>query len=170
MSKTKHNHLVSNVPNTEENRAVIKKVNKMSRKSESVWKLYIRYRKPKEGHAYGWGGSLKRDNANAFSVYIQDRRPYGEIPTNQYNNRLWDKNRELEKENEALKKKLAIYSNPYIDFSVSELENAIMDIRSDVADEVLLGEEKPNFQYLLASHIERYNLLMEALKYAEKHD
>ena len=47
MSKAKHNHLVRNVPNTEENRKFIKQVNKMTKASDSIWKLFIKYRNPK---------------------------------------------------------------------------------------------------------------------------
>ena len=92
------NHLVSNIPNIEEFRNFVKDINKMSKQSNSKWKLSIKYRKPKKGHKYGWGGSLKRDNANAFSVYIHDRRPYHEIPSNVYNGKLWEENRKLEEE------------------------------------------------------------------------
>ena len=134
MSQAKHNHLVSNVPNTEENRAFIKRVNKMSRDSDSIWKLGIRYRKPKEGHKYGYGGNLKCENANAFSVYVHDRRSYGEIPENQYSSKLWEENRLLEKENESLKRQLAIYDNPYIDWSVSSIEDEIFEIKERIVD------------------------------------
>ena len=44
MSKAKYNHLVSNVANTKDNREFIKKVNKMSKDSNSIWKLFIKYR------------------------------------------------------------------------------------------------------------------------------
>ena len=80
MSKIKYEHLVRNVPNTENNRAFIKNINKMAKESKSMYKLFIKYRKPKEGFKYGSGGSLRCENANAFSVYIQDRRPWREQP------------------------------------------------------------------------------------------
>ena len=161
MSKTKHQHLVRNVPNTKDNRAFIKQVNKMSKESDSIWKLFIKYRKPKKGFKYGSGGSLKRENANAFSVYIEDRRPYGGRPIDN----AWSRGYELKEENNILKKKLAIYSNPYIDFSEDEIKNEMLDIESDILDEVLVYEEKPNFLYILGSHKKRYNQLKEALEY-----
>ena len=99
MSQAKHNHLVSNIPNTEENRNFVKQVNKMSKDSDSIWRLGIRYRKPKEGHKYGYGGNLRCENANAFSIYVHDRRSYHQIPENQYRSKLWEENRKLEKEN-----------------------------------------------------------------------
>ena len=95
MSKTKYEHLVKNLPNTKENRDLVKKVNKMSKEAESHYKLIIKYRKPKEGFKYGSGGSLKRENANAFSVYIQDRRGYYEQPLVQRNFELIRQNNKL---------------------------------------------------------------------------
>jgi len=172
MSQAKHRHLVRNVPNTEDNRKFIKQVNKMSKQSDSIWKLFIKYRKPKEGFKYGSGGSLKCENANAFSVYIDDRRPYGQRPENQYRNRLWEENRKLEEENEALKKQLAIYDNPYIDWRMSEISIELFEVKEEIIEKSL--------DNILASNVykdrgertlkEKYNLLMEALEYAEKHD
>ena len=169
MSQTKHNHLVSNVPNTEENRAFIKRVNKMSRDSDSIWKLGIRYRKPKKGHKYGYGGNLKCENANAFSVYVHDRRSYNQIPENQYRSKLWEAIRKLEEENENLKKQLATYKNPYIDWSVSSIEDEIYEIKDRIVDRFL---ECDNDKELLRNQElkEQYDQLMEALEYAEKSD
>jgi hypothetical protein len=164
MSQTKHNHLVSNVPNTEENRKFIKHVNKKSKESDSIWRLSIRYRKPKEGHKYGYGGNLKCENANAFSVYIHDRRPYNQIPSNQYRSKLWEENRELEKENESLKKQLVIYKNPYIDWSVSSIEDGIFETKENILNAVL------ECNIINQNEKKKYNLLMEALEYAEKSD
>ena len=175
MSQVKHNHLVSNVPNTEENRKFIKEVNKMSKNSDSIWKLGIRYRKPKKGHKYGYGGNLKCENANAFSVYIHDRRSYGEIPENQYRSKLWEDIRVLEKENEKLKKQLAIYNNPYIDWSISSINDEIFEVKECIVDgyiEDTLSEKVyiDNHSPAAGTLKEKYNLLMEALEYAEQHD
>ena len=167
MSQAKHNHLVSNVPNTEENRAFIKRVNKMSRDSDSIWKLGIRYRKPKEGHKYGYGGNLKCENANAFSVYVHDRRSYGEIPENQYSSKLWEENRLLEKENESLKRQLAIYDNPYIDWSISSIEDEIFEIKEKIVDRFLECDDE--MELLKNESIKKkYDQLVEALEYAEE--
>ena len=166
MSQAKHRHLVRNVPNTEDNRKFIKKVNKMSKNSDSIWKLFIKYRKPKEGHKYGYGGSLKCENASAFSVYIDDRRPYGERPENQYRYQLWEENRKLEEENKKLKRQLAIYSNPYIDWSISSIENEIFEVKESIVERYLECDDGLKDDTLK----EKYNELMEALEYAEKHD
>ena len=45
-----HKHLVSRIPNTEDNRSIVKEVNKLMKKSNSLYRLYIRYRSPIEGH------------------------------------------------------------------------------------------------------------------------
>ena len=166
MSQTKHNHLVSNVPNVEEFRDFVKSINKMAKDSDSIWKLSIRYRKPKKGHKYGYGGNLRCDNANAFSVYIHDRRPYREIPANQYSSKLWEENRVLEKENESLKKQLAIYNNPYIDWSISSIEDEIFEVKEAIIERYLESDDGLKDNTLK----EKYNELLEALEYAEKSD
>ena len=166
MSQAKHRHLVRNVPNTEDNRKFIKKVNKMSKNSDSIWKLFIKYRKPKEGHKYGYGGSLKCENASAFSVYIDDRRPYGERPENQYRYQLWEENRKLEEENKKLKRQLAIYSNPYIDWSISSIEDEIFEVKESIVERYLESDDGLKDDTLK----EKYNELLEALEYGEKHD
>ena len=169
MSQAKHNHLVSNVPNTEENRNFVKKVNKMSKDSDSIWRLGIRYRKPKEGHKYGYGGNLRCENANAFSIYVHDRRSYHQIPENQYRSKLWEDNRKLEKENEILKKELAIYNNPYIDWSVSSIEDEIFEIKEKIVERFLACDNE--LELLKHNALKtQYDQLLEALEYAEKHD
>ena len=156
------NHLVSNIPNIEEFRNFVKDINKMSKQSNSKWKLSIKYRKPKKGHKYGWGGSLKRDNANAFSVYIHDRRPYHQIPSNVYNSKLWGENRKLEEENESLRKELAVYKNPYFDWTMSALEGELFDIKSDIVDRFL----ESTIDVVKDNDLKtRYNQIMEMILY-----
>ena len=175
MSEAKHNHLVSNIPNTQENRDFVKKINKMSKKSDSIWKLKIRYRKPKQGYNYGSGGSLRRENATAFSVYVEDRRPYTQTPEYESRKRCWDRERELEKENKSLKKQLAIYKNPYIDWSISSINDEIFEIKECIID-AYLEDSLSEYKIHVDNHYgsitlkEKYNLLVEALEYAEKHD
>ena len=169
------NHLVSNVPNTEENRKFISNINKKAKESNSIWKLKIRYRKPKEGKKYSWGGSVRREDANAFSVYIHDRRAYNKIPANQYRSKLWEENRLLEEENEKLKKQLAVYKNPYIDWSISSINDEIFEVKECIVDgyiEDTLSEKVyiDNHSPAAGTLKEKYNLLMEALEYAEQHD
>ena len=72
MAKSKFNHIVRNIPNTDENKALVKTINKIASKSNSKWRFYIKYRQPKENCKYGWGGTLKSENANGFSVYMKN--------------------------------------------------------------------------------------------------
>ena len=69
--KVGHRHLVSRVPNTEDNRNIVKEINKMMSKSDSLSRIYVRYRQPIEGHKYGWGGGLKKEHAKSFSIYLK---------------------------------------------------------------------------------------------------
>ena len=69
--KVGHRHLVSRIPNTEDNRNIVKEVNKMMSESDSLSRIYVRYRQPIEGHKYGWGGSLKKEHAKSFSIYLK---------------------------------------------------------------------------------------------------
>ena len=162
-------HLVSNVPNIEEFRDFVRNINKMAKDSNSIWRLSIKYRKPKKGHKYGWGGSLKRDNANAFSVYIHDRRPYHQIPGNQYRTELWQENRKLEEENESLRKELVVYKNPYFDWTMSKLEEELFDIKSDIVDRFLECDDEL-VSLKNDSLRNKYNQVMEMILYNEKND
>ena len=65
----KYNHLF-HLENTQENRDLIKTLNKNMKEHNSKWKFRIKYRKPKEGHKYGSGGTLKKENAKEFAVYL----------------------------------------------------------------------------------------------------
>ena len=168
MSKTKYEHLVKNLPNTKENRDLVKKVNKMSREAESHYKLLIKYRKPKEGFKYGSGGSLKRENANAFSVYIQDRRGYYEQPLVQRNNELIRQNDKLIDENARLRKEIVLQNNPYIDWSASNLEDEVFETKESILDCVLDSQtiDSP----ILIDNKKKYYQLLEALEYARQND
>ena len=169
MSQAKHNHLVSNVPNVEEFRDFVKQINKMAKDSNSIWRLSIKYRKPKKGHKYGYGGNLKCENADAFSIYVHDRRPYRDIPANQYRSKLWEENRKLEEENESLRKELIVYKNPYFDWSMSALEEEIFNIKSDIVDRFL--ECDNGLASLKNDELRnKYNQVMEIILYNEKNE
>ena len=158
-------HLVSNVPNLEEFRDFVKMINKMAKESSSIWKLGIRYRKPKEGHKYGYGGNLRCENANAFSIYIHDRRPYNQIPENRYRAEAFDAFHKLEEENKELKKKLAFYDNPYHEYRVSEIEDELFEIKDKMVEDYLVD---PIYEELRREKIKKYSQLMEALAYHEE--
>ena len=164
MSQNKLNtHLVSNIPNTDENRAFIKDVNKKARASKSKWRLMIRYRKPKEGFGYSYGGGLKRENANAFSVYIDDKTPYNE----RHSSRLWDKIHNLEAENKVLKHKLIILDNPYGELSLYELEEKLEDLKEEAISTLMDYEEAISREYR-DKFTEKYDYIVEMINHKEK--
>ena len=59
--KKEHNHLVKGIPNTEKNRAKVKELNKLARKSNSQHRLKIKYRKPTNGYLRRDGSVPKKD-------------------------------------------------------------------------------------------------------------
>ena len=162
MSDKLNNHLVSNIPNTEENRLFVKDINKKAKESKSVWKLKIRYRKPIEGEKYGWGGGLKRENAKAFSVYVEDRRNYDDVPSNKYASKLYSQVCQLEEENDKLKKQLAIYTNPYYEWRTSEIEDELFEMKETIVEDFLANYVSEDHRKIVQN---KYNQLMEALEY-----
>ena len=169
MSKAKYEHLVRNVPNTEKNRKFIKDINKMSKESDSIYKLFIKYRKPKEGFKYGSGGSLRCENANAFSVYIADRRPYGSRPIDKILNRSYEVNKELielEDKITELEREVSVYRNPYYHYSFSDLEEKLNDIKDKMVTRCLESIEPYSFD--IESLRKEYLLVNEILLVKEK--
>jgi len=59
------------IPNTEENRKAIRQINRLAKQQNSHFKLKQRYRCPKEGHHYGFGGDLAKEYANGIGIYIE---------------------------------------------------------------------------------------------------
>ena len=75
MSKDKrvgYRHLISRIPNTEDNRNIVKEINKMMSKSDSLSRIYVKYRQPIKGHKYSYGGGLKKEHAKSFSIYLKN--------------------------------------------------------------------------------------------------
>ena len=144
-------HLVKNIDNTKENRDYVRVINKIARASKSRWRLKIRYRKPKEGKTYGYGGSVRQEDANAFSIYLDDKTPWHDTE--------WSKLRKeyykLEEENKALKKRIAILENPYMQWSLGDIETELFELREDIVDRFI---EKVEDEELRVN----YNLLVEA--------
>tara|TARA_R100001244_G_scaffold61532_1_gene51538 strand:- start:14 stop:352 length:339 start_codon:yes stop_codon:yes gene_type:complete len=69
--KVGYRHLISRIPNTEDNRNIVKEINKMMSKSDSLSRIYVKYRQPTDGHKYDFGGGLKREHAKSFSIYLK---------------------------------------------------------------------------------------------------
>ncbi len=163
----KNNHLVSNIENTEENRNYIKDINKLARKSESRYRLKIRYRKPIKGEKYGWGGSLQRKKATAFSIYIDDKTPWQESQSH----RLWTKISKLEEENDKLRKELLFYKNPYFQWSEDEIQMEIQDIKENIFCRFLDRDKLGCDAWVNAEKlIEKYDQLVEVLNYEREDD
>tara|TARA_Y100000401_G_scaffold55907_1_gene44269 strand:+ start:15869 stop:16405 length:537 start_codon:yes stop_codon:yes gene_type:complete len=59
------------IENTQENRETVKNLNKRMKDYGSRWRLSVRYRKPKKGHKYGYGGSLACENADGLGIYVK---------------------------------------------------------------------------------------------------
>ena len=121
---TKYNHLW-HMENTEENRNLIKILNKSMKEQNSLYKLRLKYRKPKPGHKYGWGGSLKRDNALAFAVYMSGSAV---CDAERYN---------INKQNRILSRRNTLLMNLIYHMDVSlgkELEKVIEKSRQDLSD------------------------------------
>jgi len=84
-----YNHLCR-MPNTEENRAMIKMIRKLMKLSESRWQLVLRGRHPIEGKNYGWGGGLPLKHAKSFSIYVVPRKSVRDAEMSQ-NQKRWQK-------------------------------------------------------------------------------
>ena len=70
--KKEHGHLACHIPNTKENRDKITDLNKLARKSNSAFRYRIRYRRPKNGYKGYGDGSVKKEDATCFSVYLKN--------------------------------------------------------------------------------------------------
>ena len=67
---------------------------------------------------------------------------------------------------DSLKKQLAIYKNPYIDWSISCIEDEIFEVKESIVERYLESDDGLKDDTLK----EKYNQLLEALEYAEKSD
>ena len=81
------NHLAKEIPNTEENLEKVAEFNKLARKSNSMHRLRIKYRKPKNKTGY-YGGSCPKDDAQIFSLYLKYTDKQVKIQ-NEYHRKRW---------------------------------------------------------------------------------
>ena len=144
-------HLVKNIDNTKDNRDYVRVINKIAKASKSRWRLKIRYRKPKEGKTYGYGGSVRQEDSNAFSIYLDDKTPWHD--TAWYELRKEYSN--LAEENESLKKQIAILENPYMQWSLGDIEDELFDVKEDCIERFIDHVEDEELR-------DKYNLLVEA--------
>ena len=92
------------IENTEGNRKAIRQLNKIAKEQDSLYRFSIRYRKPKDGHKYGHGGELRRDNALGIGLYIEGAIPNHSrlFELNVANERIKKLEKRLEKTDEML--------------------------------------------------------------------
>ena len=70
MSKAKNYNCLFRIPNTDDNRSIIKEVRKMMKDYGTKWQITVRGRKPKHGYKYSYGGGLKIENAQELGIYL----------------------------------------------------------------------------------------------------
>ena len=105
--KQEHNHLAKEIPNTEENRNKVAEFNKLARKSNSMHRLRMKYRKPKKGSKYeGYygDGSVPKDDAQCFSLYLRKTAKQEKLD-NEYHRKRWAVEREWRDKYQALQSK-----------------------------------------------------------------
>ncbi len=67
-------HLANNIPTNGSNVGNVHKLNRLMKKSKSLYKLEIKYRGPKvKGSGYR-GGCIAKANSKHFSVYLRKRQ------------------------------------------------------------------------------------------------
>ena len=109
----KLNSVLKNVP-----LSLMDTIRKYSTKNSNQvvrWK----FREPKKGEKYGWGGSLRRENAQSADMYVDTDRTQW-VPKWQYEQAI-NRSIELEKENHAQQEKIAEQLRACQEYSV-ELE------------------------------------------------
>jgi len=77
-----HNHLLNRIPNWKVCHFLVWLANRMMCRAGSRWTLTKKYRKPRRGKQYGWGGSLRRKDAKVFAIYLITRRSYDNAKEN----------------------------------------------------------------------------------------
>ena len=88
--------------NTETNHLIVKNLNAMAKANNSHYRLSIKYRKPKPGKSYGWGGQLRREDALGMGIYIKS--PTLDKMYNQRAREGYEKSRKLAIEKDVLER------------------------------------------------------------------
>ena len=105
--KIEHNHLVKAIPNTKENLEKVAEFNKLARKSNSMHRLRIKYRKPKKGSPsakYYGDGSVPKNDAQWFSLYLKITAKEEKLE-NESNRKRWKAETEWRNKYQALQSK-----------------------------------------------------------------
>ena len=126
--KYENNHIVKGIPNTQENRDKVSEFNKLARQSNSMHRLRIKYRKPKEGKRGYMGGSCAKDDAQCFSLYLRKTEKQG-VLEQEYRTERYKKMHEYRLKYEKLQSKYnAIMLKPILQGlmdNVEELQYAL---------------------------------------------
>jgi len=102
--KQEHNHLISKIENTQKNRDMVSELNNKMKESNSMHRLRIKYRSPKEGTYGYYGGSCAKDDAQCFSLYLK-KTPQQESLENEQWREKWERESEYKRKYEKLQQK-----------------------------------------------------------------
>ena len=127
------------IPNTEENRDSIRHFNKLAKEQNSFFRLKMRYRCPKEGKHYGWGGDVACEDANGIGIYIQGATTNSDIQ--KYHSEIGKQDDEMDKvllENLKLREEISILKSEMTrNQAIEHLESACGDYKNEIGgDEV----------------------------------
>ena len=121
------------IPNTESNRDSIRHFNKLAKQQNSFFRLKMRYRCPKEGKHYGWGGDVACEDANGIGIYIQGATTNSDIQ--EYHSEIGKQDDEMDKvllENLKLREEIATLKNEIASKNAIEhLETACGDYKNE---------------------------------------
>ena len=102
--KQEHNHLISKIKNTKENRNMVSELNNKMKESNSMHRIRIKYRSPKDGTRGYYGGSCPKDNAQCFSLYLK-KTPIQESLENEQSRKRYNHVHEYRLKYEKLQQK-----------------------------------------------------------------
>jgi len=120
--KQEHNHIVKGIPNTQENRDKVSEFNKLARQSNSMHRLRIKYRKPKNDARGYYGGSCAKDDAQMFSLYLRKTEKQQKLEQ-EYRTERYNKMHEYRLKYEGLQQKYnALMLKPILQGLVDNIE------------------------------------------------
>ena len=117
-----YNHVLKGIPNTQENRDKVAEFNKMARQSNSMHRIRIKYRKPKNGENGYYGGSCAKDDAQCFSLYLRKTEKQQKLDQ-EYRSKQFDRIHEYRLKYEKLQSKYnAMMLKPILQGLVDNIE------------------------------------------------
>ena len=151
------------IENTQENRDKVKDLNKRMKEYGSRWRLSTRYRKPKKGHKYGWGGSIKCENANGLGIYVKLCNEARELEFQEYRNTHEKRQTKIDKY-ENIIKKLSSHILPSGDWWGEECpicENSDIECYDDYADSERWVCNNCSLEWSCSKEQKRYDLTLD---------